>query len=99
MDSISLTKPDGTPMAFKPIGTNAMCAFEAQYGPDFGPLLSALGCDGTLDKWSLSTTRKFLLFCAVDDTTLEVIGDVMDHSGYVAVSKAVNELVVPALKR
>ena len=97
MGSISLTNREGAAIAFKPIGTNAICLLEEQLGLTFGEIMAAIGVTG-LDRWSLRVTRQFLQACAPAGTTIEAIGDLIDHVGFDGIGDAVNGLIVPAQK-
>ena len=92
---VLIRKPDGTDVAFHPIGTNAICALEESLGITFGEILAAIGVTG-METWSLRITREFLKACAVEPITVEAVGDLIDVVGFEPVGAAVNQLIVPA---
>lgn len=98
MAPITLTKPDGTTIAFTPLGTNGICALEEQLGLTFGEIMVAIGVTG-VERWSLRITRVFLQACAPAGTTVEAIGDLIDDIGFDGVGAAVNGLIEPARTR
>lgn len=98
MASIRLTNSSGDWVEFKPLGTNAICGLEEQLGLTFGQIMAGIGVTG-VEGWSLRTTRQFLQVAAVEDISVEAIGDLIDHVGFDGIADAVNGLILPAQKR
>ena len=97
-ERVTLTTSTGRIVHLTPMDTNALCAFEERTGLVFGALMASLGVAG-MEHWSLRITRMFLQACAMDGTTLESMGELIDDIGLEGIGAAVNQLITLARTR